>query len=166
MIIVHIYGAGMEVPRGREGDTKVAMPKKIKTSMDVAFPAGLFALAAAEVVRAKDYSGRQPVDAVDAETGLPVWQLDVIDGDSDARKQAAFTLKIVSAVQPVLPEVTPGPFPVRVLELEGLTATPYVADSPMGGGKGRLAWSFRCTGIATAPSAAQPARPASKKEAA
>lgn len=63
------------------------MPKRIKTSMAEAFPAGLFALPAAEVVRAKDYSGRQPVDAVDPETGLPVWQR-LKDGARHYRKRS------------------------------------------------------------------------------
>lgn len=83
-----------------------------------------------------------PVQERDKETGLPIWQVDVMDFDPQARERT-FKVKIISAVQPVLPEPLPGT-PVRPVVLEGLTVTPYIKDGKFP----KIAYSLRATGLA------------------
>src|SRR5665809_2585 len=51
------------------------------------------------------------VQAVDKETGLPVWTVEVLDFDQDAREKT-FRVKIAAAVQPV-PQGAVAGVPVR-----------------------------------------------------
>jgi hypothetical protein len=78
-----------------------------------------------------------------------VWTVDVVDADPEARERTV-RVKITAPVKPVPPETAPG-VPFRPVEFEGLTATPYVTTTASG--RGRLAWSFRATGM-RAPKAA------------
>ena len=81
------------------------------------------------------------VQARDKETGLPLWQVEVLDFDPKAREKT-FRVKIASAVQPVPPEALAGA-PVRPVVLEGLTVTPYIKDGP----RPRIGYSLRCTAL-------------------
>lgn len=86
-------------------------------------------------------------------TGLPVWQVEVIDGDEDARKRdAVVTVRIVAEHQPVPPANKSG-LPWTPVEFTGLSALPYVDDN---GARPRLAWSFRAEGFKSAHAQAQP----------
>jgi hypothetical protein len=85
----------------------------------------------------------QAIQAVDRETGLLVWTVDVIDADPEARERTV-RVKLLAPVQPVQPEQAPG-VPFRPVEFEGLTATPYVATTASG--RSRLAWSLRASGM-------------------
>jgi hypothetical protein len=85
-----------------------------------------------------------PVQARDKETGLLMWSVDVIDFDPDARERT-FKVKIAAEVQPVPPEVVPGT-PVRPVYLERLQMTPYIKE---GGFRPKIAYSLKCTGLAT-----------------
>jgi hypothetical protein len=108
-----------------------------------------------EAMRDFDRSTReQAVQAVDRDTGELVWTVDVVDADPEARERTV-RVKITAPVRPVPPETAPG-VPFRPVEFEGLTATPYVATTASG--RGRLAWSFRATGM-RAPKAAPKAAP-------
>jgi hypothetical protein len=91
----------------------------------------------------------QAVQAVDRDTGELVWTVDVVDADPEARERTV-RVKITAPVKPVPPEAAPG-LPFRPVEFEGMTATPYVTTTASG--RGRLAWSFRATGM-RAPKAA------------
>jgi hypothetical protein len=82
------------------------------------------------------------VQARDKDTGLPVWTVDVLDFDPDAREKT-FRVKIAAAVQPVPPEAVGG-VPVRPVVLEGLTVTPYIKDGP----RPKIGYSLRCAGLA------------------
>ena len=77
-------------------------------------------------------------------TGEPVWVVDVMDFDPDARERT-FKVKIAAPVQPV-PPAEVGGLPVRPVRLEGLTVTPYLKESAMG--RPRIAYSLRATGLA------------------
>ncbi len=66
------------------------------------------------------------VQARDRDTGLPVWVVDVMDFDPEARERT-FKVKIAAAVQPVPPDAVSG-LPVRPVHLEGLTVTPYLKE--------------------------------------
>jgi hypothetical protein len=102
----------------------------------------------------------------DKHTGLPLWEVEVIDADPDAR-QRTVKVKVAAQVQPVLPAPAPGS-PFTAVEFEGMTVTPYVDTGRcQGNGKkcgGRLAYSIRATGV-RAPSRGI-GRPAEHKDAA
>jgi hypothetical protein len=111
---------------------------------DYVFAFGCFGVGEVQAMRDFDRSTKdQAVQAVDRDTGLLVWTVDVVDADPAARERTV-RVKLLAPVQPVLPEAMPG-VPFRPLEFEGLTATPYVATTASG--RGRLAWSFRATGV-------------------
>src|SRR5690606_10316719 len=126
----------------------MAMPRRIKVDFGEAFPHGAYMFAESKVEQARDFDKSKPnapVQAIDPDTELPVWTVEVMDADPEARTKAkAITVRIVSQYAPTLPE-TPNGWPVRPIELEGLTATAYVAESAMG--RSQIAWSFRATGI-------------------
>ena len=82
------------------------------------------------------------VQARDKETGLPLWQVEVLDFDPKSREKT-FRVKIAAEHQPVPPEAVSG-VPVRPVVLEGLTVTPYIKD----GQRPRIGYSLRCTGLA------------------
>jgi len=89
------------------------------------------------------------VQAREKESGLPVWAVDVMDFDPDARERT-HRVKVAAAVQPVPPEAVDG-VPVRPVLLEGLTVTPYLKEGPKGrDGQPRwsIAYSLRATGLA------------------
>ena len=90
------------------------------------------------------------VQARDKDSGLPLWTVDAMDFDPDARERT-FKVKIASAVQPVPPEAVAGA-PVRPVVLEGLTVTPYIKDGP----RPKIAYSLRATGLAAPGRQARP----------
>jgi hypothetical protein len=125
------------------------------------FPDGAYAAGGIEMVRDFDRSsGDRVVQQADKHTGLPLWVVEVIDADPEAR-QRTVKVKIAAQMQPVLPSLAPGS-PFTAVEFEGLTATPYVDTSRCAGnGKdkcaARQAYSFKATGV-RAPSRV-PGRP-------
>jgi hypothetical protein len=107
------------------------------------FPHGLGVIS--EVASLDDFdksSKDNRVQARDKDTGLPLWSVEVLDFDAQAREKT-FKVKIAAAVQPVPPEAVAGA-PVRPVVLEGLSVTPYIKDGP----RPRIAYSLRCTGLA------------------
>jgi hypothetical protein len=131
----------------------MAIQGAIPMGHDGVFSHGCYVVGEVEPVRDFDRSTKEtPVQAVDKDTGLPVWSVDVIDADPQARDKTV-RVKVLSPVQPVPPDTAPG-VPFRPVEFENLTATPYVTTTASG--RGRLAWSFKATGM-TAPK-----RPAAK----
>ena len=83
------------------------------------------------------------VQAKDKDTGVPVWTVDVMDFDPEARERT-FKVKITAPVQPVPPEQANG-IPVRPVYLENLTVTPYLKD--VGNGRQKIAYSLRASGM-------------------
>jgi len=83
------------------------------------------------------------VQQLDKESGLPVWVVDVMDFDPEARERT-FKVKIAAPVQPVPPSAVEGT-PVRPVILEGLTVTPYVKE--VGNGRSKIAYSLRASGL-------------------
>jgi hypothetical protein len=122
----------------------MAISGAIPMEHDYVFSFGCFGVGEAHAMRDFDRSTKdQAVQAVDRDTGLLVWTVDVVDADPEARERTV-RVKLLAPVQPVLPEAMAGA-PFRPVEFEGLTATPYVATTASG--RGRLAWSFRATGM-------------------
>jgi hypothetical protein len=131
----------------------MAMQRRFRVQHSDVFPAGAFLKGSVEAVT--DFNaparpdGSRP-QATDKDTGLLMWQATVLDADEDAgRKDTAVSVKFAAKVVPVPPENKSG-FPWTPVEFVGLSALPYVDDN--GGGRARLAWSFRADGM-TAPGA-------------
>jgi hypothetical protein len=145
----------------------MAMQGPIPVEFGAVFPAGAYAAGKFEMVRDFDRSSAdRVVQQADKVTGLPVWVVEVIDADPDAR-QRMVKVKVVSPVQPVLPAPAPGS-PFIAVEFEGMAVTPYVDTGRcQGNGKkcgGRQAYSLKATGV-RAPSRGI-GRPAEHKDAA
>ena len=111
------------------------------------FPHGVGVVGAVAPLVDFDRSTRENrVQQRDRDTGMPVWVVDVMDFDPEARERT-FKVKIVAEVQPVPPSVLEGT-PVRPVVLEGLLVTPYMKE--VGNGRSKIAYSLRAEGM-TAP---------------
>jgi hypothetical protein len=72
------------------------------------FPSGAFAAGKVEMVRDFDRStADRPVQQADKATGLPLWVVEVIDANPEARSRMV-KVKIAAQYQPVLPDPAPG----------------------------------------------------------
>jgi hypothetical protein len=128
------------------------------------FPSGAYAAGGFDMVRDFEKSqGDLVIQQADKATGLPLWVIEVIDADPEAR-QRTVKIKVAATYQPVLPDAPAGS-PFVPVEFEGMQATPYVDSSRcQGNGDGkhkcraRLAYSLKATGV-RAP-ARLPSRPA------
>ncbi|MBV2362257.1 plasmid replication, integration and excision activator [Streptomonospora nanhaiensis] len=116
------------------------------------FPYGAFALGVEPVT---DFETKRP--QLDKATGLPLWAVDVIDADPEARGKAkSVKVKVAAEHCPVLPEEVPG-LPFRPVEFEAMSVMPYVDDS---GRRPRVAYSLRARGVKTPSSAGARKTPA------
>ena len=127
----------------------MALQGQIPVQFGAVFPDGAYAAGSFEMVR--DYDRSTPDRAVqqaDKDSGLPLWVVEVIDAQENAR-QRMVKVKVAAQVQPVLPPPSPGS-PFTAVEFDGMTATPYV-DSARCQGTGRcgarVAYSFKATGV-------------------
>ena len=121
----------------------MAIQGAIKVDCGEVFPHGLGVVS--EVKPLADFNAStkdNPVQARDKETGLPMWQVEVLDFDEQAREKT-YRVKIAAAVQPVPPEAVAGAADPAG-GAGGLTVTPYIADGP----RPKIAYSLRCTGLA------------------
>ena len=125
--------------------------RPIPVEFGMVFPDGAYAAGGIEMVRDFDRSsGDRIVQQVDKHTGLPLWVVEVIDADPEAR-QRTVKIKIAAQVQPVLPPASPGS-PFTAVEFDGLTVMPYPDGSRcQGSGKNkcaaRQAYSLKATGV-------------------
>ncbi len=104
---------------------------QIPIEFGLVFPDGAYATGGIEMVRDFDRSsGDRVVQQVDKHTGLPLWVVEVIDADPDAR-QRTVKVKIAAQVQPVLPSPAPGS-PFTAVEFDGMTATAEIRFGPDG----------------------------------
>ena len=118
----------------------MALQGPIPVEFAAVFPRGAFAAGGFEPVRDFEASkaGRF-VQSKDKTTGLPMWVVDVIDADPQARDKTA-RVKVAATDQPVLPAASAG-MPFVPVEFTGLTVTPYVNQA------GRLAYSLKATAV-------------------
>jgi hypothetical protein len=118
----------------------MALQGPIPVEFGTVFPSGAYAAGTFEPVRNFDAStGEKFVQSHDKATGLPLWSIEVIDPDPEARTRAV-KVKVAAPAQPVIP-AAPAGSPFVPVEFTGLTVTPYVNQA------GRLAYSVRATGI-------------------
>src|SRR5215211_8601102 len=121
----------------------MAVQGPFKVDCGELFPHGLGVVGEVTALDDFDKSSKDNrVQARDKDSGLPMWQVEVLDFDEQAREKT-YRVKIAAAVQPVPPEAVAG-LPIRPVVLEGLTFTPYIADGP----RPKIAYSLRCTGLA------------------
>ncbi|GAA3218992.1 hypothetical protein GCM10017691_02110 [Pseudonocardia petroleophila] len=142
----------------------MAINGRFKVNHGDVFPHGAFVVGDVEAVRDFERSTRErPVQATDKESGQLVWSVSVLDPDPEARKDAkTVTVKISAPVQPVPPGELAAGLPFRPVEFDGLTVTPYLNEN---GGRPRVAYSFRATGMRSPAGAGKPS-PRSGSEAA
>lgn len=127
----------------------MAIQGPLKVDFGEVFPFGAYLVGAVEPVRDFEASrAGAPVQQRDKTSGLPLWQVDVLDGDPEARERT-LRVKIAASVQPVPPDTVAG-LPFRPVELDGLTVTPYVKESAQG--RSRVGYSLRATGMRPAKS--------------
>lgn len=118
----------------------MALQGPIPVDFGLVFADGVYAAGGFEPVRDFDASANgRFVQSKDKATGLPLWSVEVIDADRQARSRTV-KIKVAAQVQPVLP---PGPAgsPFVPVEFTGLTVTPYVSQN------GRLAYSLKAAGV-------------------
>ena len=107
-----------------------------------AFPFGVGMLGQVEEQNDFEASTRERrVQARDRDTGLPVWVVEVVDFDPNARTKT-YKVKVVSELRPVPPEAL-ADAPIRPVVLQGLTVTPYIAE----GQRPKIAYSLKCTAL-------------------
>ncbi len=118
------------------------MQRSFKVAFGEVFEFGAFQLGEVTPVRDFDRSTKErPVQALD-EAGMPVWAVEVLDGDPQAR-QRTLKVKIAARHQPV-PPAAPDGTPFRPIEFDDLTITPYVDTN---GPRPKLAFSLRASGM-------------------
>jgi len=128
----------------------MALQKRFQVRHGDVFPMGAFMKGSVEPVADFQAPVRQDgsrPQQVDKESGLPLWQVTVLDADDQAgKKDTAVTVKIAARVQPVPPDNISGT-PFRLVEFVGLTALPYVeylnGKNREGKDSTRVAWSYR-----------------------
>ncbi|MBR8742807.1 plasmid replication, integration and excision activator [Nocardiopsis sp. MG754419] len=119
----------------------MAIQGALPVSFGTVFPAGAFALGVEAIT---DFETKKP--QMDKDTGLPLWAVDVIDADPEARGKAkSVKVKVAANVCPTLPDEVPG-LPFRPIEFEAMAVMPYVDDS---GRRPRVAYSLRARGVKT-----------------
>ncbi|OBK24392.1 plasmid replication, integration and excision activator [Mycobacterium asiaticum] len=132
----------------------MSIPKWLQVGHAQVFSLGAFLVS--EVTPMIDFdksSGENRVQARDRDTGLPMWQVEALDGDPAAPKRSrTVTVKFAAPTQPAAPSNSSGT-PFTPVVFEDLTALPYIERS---GDFSRIAWSFRASGM-TAPGKASAA---------
>ncbi|UPT22010.1 plasmid replication, integration and excision activator [Thermobifida alba] len=117
----------------------MAIQGALPVAFGTVFPHGAFALGVEAVT---NFETKRP--EVDRETGLPLWAVEVIDADPNARGKAkSVKVKVAAEVCPTLPDEVAG-LPFRPVEFEGMSVMPYVDDN---GRRPRVAYSLRARGL-------------------
>ncbi|QVQ50487.1 plasmid replication, integration and excision activator [Spiractinospora alimapuensis] len=134
----------------------MAIQGALPVEFGVVFPHGAFALGVEAIT---DFETKKP--QMDKATGLPLWAVEVIDADPEARGKAkSVKVKVAADVCPTLPDEVGG-MPFRPVEFESMSVVPYVDDN---GRRPRVAYSLRARGVRTPGSGARKS-PAAKEAA-
>lgn len=130
----------------------MAIQQRMRVPFEDVFPQGAFVVGEVEpveeyeLIRAAKEAGREPGDVQtrDKVTDKRVWQVRVVDADSEARKgQTEVVVKISADQQPVPPGKLEG-LPFRPVVFEDLTVTAWIDDR---GNRPNIAWSLRASGM-------------------
>jgi hypothetical protein len=135
------------------------IPTRFPVEFGEVFPFGAFVLGVEPSMAFSADASAPKVQERDKETGQLVWVVRALDANEEAAKFGAeFKVKVTADHQPVPPAKIAG-FPFAPVEFDGLTITPYANN------KGRIAHSFRATGL-RAPASAGRGKAAADKTAA
>jgi len=135
------------------------IPTRFPADFGDVFPFGAFVLGVEPAMAFSADPNAPRVQERDKETGQLVWTVRALDANEEAaRFGAEFKVKVSADHQPVPPS-KPAGFPFAAVEFDGLTITPYANN------KGRIAHSFRASGL-RAPAAAGRSKAAADKPAA
>ena len=142
----------------------MAIARRLRLGHDEVFPHGAYLVSEVSPVVDFDRSTRENrVQQIDPDTGLPLWSVDVLDADPEARKKdRTVSVKILAKVQPV-PPANDGTSPFTPVVFENLVATLWVDSSkcrpPEDGRSHRCsaqaAWSLRADSMAAPGKSAQ-----------
>ena len=147
----------------------MAISRRFPIPFEVVFPCGAYLVS--EVTPVVDYDKStkdRKVQSVDPDSGLPLWSVDVLDADPEAKKSAkTVSVRIPGRVQPVPPADSSG-LPFSPIVFEGMSALPWIEET---GSFNRIAWSLRATAMsepkgAAAPGASKPSSGSSSVSAA
>jgi hypothetical protein len=128
------------------------IPTRFPAEFGEVFPLGVFILGVEPAMEFSEDRNAPKRQERDRETNRLVWTVRALDANEEAaRFGAEFKVKIAADHQPVPPAKLPG-FPYAPAEFDGLTITPYA------NAKGRVAYSFRASGM-RAPAGAKSNRP-------
>ena len=133
----------------------------IPVEFGTVFPDGAYAAGQVEKVRDFDRSsGDRVIQQIDKDTGLPLWVVEVIDAQEDAR-QRTVKVKIAAEYQPVLPAPAPGS-PFTPVEFDGHDGHPVRGRVPVPGQAASAApgWRTRSRPPGSAPRRGGLGRPA------
>lgn len=135
----------------------MAIPRKLPLDFSVVFPHGAYMVGDIEPLRDFDKSTRDnPVQAVDPDTGILLWAVEIVDGDPEATKATrTMTVKLPAKVKPVLTCSQDNPF--TPVEFKDLTGTPWIED--VSEKFSRISWSLRASSVVNAEG-----RPTSRNE--
>jgi hypothetical protein len=135
------------------------IPTRFPVEFGEVFPFGAFVLGVEPSMAFSADPSAPKQQERDKETGQLVWTVRALDANEEAaRFGAEFKVKITADHQPVPPAKLAG-FPFAPVEFEKLTITPYANN------KGRIAHSFRASGL-RAPAGAGRSKPTAEKSAA
>lgn len=123
----------------------MAISRRIPMSSEVAFPMGAYLVSEVSPVFDFEKSSKDnKVQQIDKDTGKPLWQLDVLDADPEAKRASkTVSVKIPANVRPV-PPGNDGSSPFTPVAFEGLTAMPWIEASE---NFSKISWSFRATDV-------------------
>ncbi len=135
------------------------IPTRFPVEFGAVFPLGVFILGVEPSQEFQEDRNAPKRQERDKETNQLVWIVRALDANADAaRFGAEFKVKMSAPQQPVPPQAAPG-FPYAPAEFDGLTITPYANN------KGRVAYSFRATGM-RAPAGTKSGRSAASEQSA
>ena len=136
----------------------MAMPRRIPVDFHVAFPNGGYLVS--EVVPVNDFersTADTKVQQVDAESGLPLWQVEMVDADPEAKKATRTVLVKFAAKQQPVPPANDSGGPFTPVLLEKLVAVPYIEDVTET--FSRIAWSYRAGSMTSPNGHSKPSKP-------
>ncbi|PSK90925.1 hypothetical protein CLV63_12150 [Murinocardiopsis flavida] len=117
----------------------MAIRGPLPVAFGAVFPHGAYALTVEPIT---DFETKRP--QTDKVSGLPLWAVDVIDADPEARGKAkSVRVKVAAQNCPTLPDEVPD-LPFRPVEFDGMAVVAYVDDS---GRRPRVAYSLRAHGV-------------------
>jgi hypothetical protein len=123
----------------------MAISRRFPVPFDLVFPYGAYLVS--EVTAVSDYeksTRESKIQSIDPDTGLLLWQVDVLDADPEAKRSAkTVSVKIPAKVQPV-PPANDTPFPFTPVAFDGMTALPWIEES---GNFTKISWSLRAVAI-------------------